>query len=184
MIYKHNNKKAENLLKDILEFCVNNGYPKEFCSDNGPEFKNLKMIQLCEREGITYINGVPYNPHVQGTVKRFHYTIKKYLGKEFINNGCKKLDFDEVRLRVINFYNNKVHRMLGITPFEASKLTDIDEINKINEIKNKEFNKINNKRTYLQDNDTCLLNPKLILVGKNTLIPNFVKKGKVEKNSC
>ncbi len=133
------------------------------------------MIQLCEREGITYINGVPYNPHVQDSVERFHYTIKKYIGKEFINNGCKQLNFDEVRILVINFYNNKVHRMLGITPFEVSKLTDIDEIKKINEIKNKEFNKINNKRTYLQDNDTCLLNPKLILVGKNTLIPNFVK---------
>ena len=38
--------------------------------------------------------------------------------------------------------------MLGITPFEASKLTDIDEINKNDKIKNKEFNKINNKRTY------------------------------------
>ena len=77
MIYKHNNKKAENLLKDILEFCVNNVYPKEFCSDNGLEIKNLKMIQLCEREEITYINGVSYNPNVQGTVERFHYTIKK-----------------------------------------------------------------------------------------------------------
>ena len=140
--------------------------------------QNLKIIQLCEREGITYINGVPYNPHVQGTVEIFHYTIKKYLGKEFINNVCKKLDFDEVRLRVINFYNNKVYRMLGITPFEAPKLTDIDEINKINEIKN---NKINNKRTYLQDNDTCILNPKLILVGKNTLFLILLKKEKLKK---
>ena len=40
MIYKANDKKADNLIKDILEFCVNNSFPKEFCLDNGPEFKN------------------------------------------------------------------------------------------------------------------------------------------------
>ena len=39
MIYKANDKKADNLIKDILEFCVNNSFPKEFCSDNGPNFK-------------------------------------------------------------------------------------------------------------------------------------------------
>ena len=35
MIYAENNKKAENLIEHILEFCLYNGFPKEFCSDNG-----------------------------------------------------------------------------------------------------------------------------------------------------
>ena len=87
MIYGVNNKKSENLIKNILEFCANNSFPKEFCSDNGPEFKNSKLNEICEKEGITYIHGIPYNHHSQGTVERFHYTIKKYLGKEYINNG-------------------------------------------------------------------------------------------------
>ena len=39
MIYKANDKKADNLIKDILEFCINNSFPKEFCSDNGPNLK-------------------------------------------------------------------------------------------------------------------------------------------------
>ena len=47
MIYPLNNKKAENTIKYIREFCINNGYPKEFCSDNGLEFKNTKLIDLC-----------------------------------------------------------------------------------------------------------------------------------------
>ena len=91
------------MIKDILDFCANNSFPKEFCSDNGPEFKNSKLNEICEKEGITYIHGIPYNPHSQVTVERFHYTIKKYLGKEYINNGYKKLDFDAVRIKVINF---------------------------------------------------------------------------------
>ena len=35
------------------------------------------------------------------------------------------------------------------------------------------------KKKFLEINSTYLLNPKLILIGKITLIPNFVKKGKI-----
>ena len=71
---------------------------------------------------------MPYNPRSQGTVERFHYTIKKYLGKEYINNGYKKLNFDSVRIKIINFYNNKVHKLIGMSPMEASKITDKETI--------------------------------------------------------
>lgn len=40
MINKQNDKKAINIIPNILEFCVNNSFEKEFVSDNGPEFKN------------------------------------------------------------------------------------------------------------------------------------------------
>ena len=181
MIYAENNKKADNLIKHILEFCMYNGFPKEFYSDNGPEFKNSKFSELCVKEGITYIHGIPYIRHSQGTVERFHYTIKKYLGKEYINNSYKKINFENISLKIINVYNNKKHRLIGMSPNDASAIKDIDTINKINELKKKEFDKINKKRTYLQKGDTCLLNPKFLLIGKNTLIPNFIKKGKIQK---
>lgn len=120
MIYKANDKKQDNL--NILEFRVNNSFPKGFCQDNGPEFKNLKLNKICEREGITYIHGILYSPYFQGIVERFRYTIKKYLGKEYINKGYKKLDFDSVSIKIINYYNNKKHRLIGIIPMEASKI--------------------------------------------------------------
>ncbi len=65
-----------------------------------------------------------------------------------------------------------------MTPIEASKITDEETINKINDLKKAEFENINKKKTYLEINSTYLFNPKLILIGKNTLIPN-VKKGKI-----
>ena len=49
---------------------------------------------------------------------------------------------------------------------QTSKITDIDEIKRINEIKVKEFGRINKKRSFLKINDTCLLNPKFIIIGK------------------
>ena len=68
-----------------------------------------------------------------------------------------------------------------MTPIEASKITNEESIKKINELKEKEFERINKKRTYLENNSTCLLNTKFILVAKNTLIPNFVKKRKIQE---
>ena len=56
MIQRSNDKKLENLIKDILEFYVINSIPKEFCSDNGPEFKNSKLNEICKKEGMTYVH--------------------------------------------------------------------------------------------------------------------------------
>ena len=83
----------------------------------------------------------------------------------------------DLKLLIIN--NNKKHRILGMSPNEAYKLTDPDKINEINEKKNQLYTKINSKRTYLNVNETCLLNPKFLKLGKRTLISNFVKKGKI-----
>jgi len=73
-----------------------------------------------------------------------------------------------------------VHRLLGSTPNLAYKITDNNKINELNKIKTKKFEKINNKRNYLEVNDTCLLNPKLSIIGKNTIISNRVKKLKFD----
>ena len=60
----------------------------------------------------------------------------------------------------------------------SSKIKNENDINKVNKIKENEFNKINLKRTYLETDNRCLLNPNFILIGKSTLIPNYIKKGK------
>ena len=91
------------------------------------------------REGIRYIHGLPYNPNAQDTIERIHYTIKKYLAKEYVNNNYKELNFEEVRIKVIKFYHNKKLRIIRISQNEASKITDLGEIEKINAIKEKLF---------------------------------------------
>ena len=84
MIYKLNDKKSDAIIQYISEFCANNTFPEEFCSDNGPEFKNSKLNDICEKEGITFILGIPYNPHSQGTVERFPFKLLKYIWEKNI----------------------------------------------------------------------------------------------------
>ena len=74
MIYKLNDKKSDTIIQYILEFCANNTFPKEFCSDNGPEFKNSKLNDICEKEGITFIHIFPI------------ILIHKVLWKDFLLN--------------------------------------------------------------------------------------------------
>ena len=84
---------------------------------------------------IKFMQGSPHSPHNHGIIERFNYTITKYLSKEFLANNNNKLDFNEVRFKIINYYNNKKHRILGMSPNEAYKVTDPDKINEINEKK-------------------------------------------------
>ena len=65
-------------------------------------------------------------------LKQFNYSIKKYLSKEFISNKSSKLDF---QFKIINYYNNKIHRILGMSPNDAYKITDKDKIREINKKK-------------------------------------------------
>ena len=75
------------------------------------------------------------------------------MAKEYITNGYQELNFPSVRIRIINFFNNKKYWLNGMNPNEASKLTNENDIKKVNAIKEREFNKINIKSTYLEANN-------------------------------
>ena len=76
MIYKLNDKKSDTIIQYILEFCANNTFPKEFCSDNGPEFKNSKLNDIWEKEGITFIHIFPIIPIHRVQLKGFIIQLK------------------------------------------------------------------------------------------------------------
>ena len=78
-------------------------------------------------------------------------TLLKNTQPKNISNNYKKLNYNETRIKVINYYNNKIHLMLGVSPNTAAKITNIEKINNINAIKTKEFSKINNKINYIKD---------------------------------
>ena len=88
MMNKKQDKTLEAIIKVILEFYFQNGFPNELVSDNRPESKNTHLNSIYQKEEIIFIHGLPYNPNTQDMIERFHYfhyTIKKYLGKKYIN---------------------------------------------------------------------------------------------------
>ena len=94
---------------------------------------------------------MPFNPHSQGAIERFNYTIKKYLAKEYIANGAKNLKFNNIKNKVINFYNNKFHRLIGISPNEAYKKLMLKKLIELIILKLNYLRKIIKKGIFLKE---------------------------------
>ena len=80
------NKDAKNILQNLKLFFEFNGFQKELGSDNGREFKNKLIENYLNEKNIDYIHGMPYNPHSQGVVERFHKTINDLLYAKYLDN--------------------------------------------------------------------------------------------------
>ena len=46
------------------------GFPKKLRSDNGGEFKNKNMENVCQTHKIKFVHSAPGNPSAQGQVER------------------------------------------------------------------------------------------------------------------
>ena len=77
-------------LKDISSVSVANalfeifsrlGFPKEILSDQGTQFNSELMKQFHQLCGCKGIRTSPYHPQANGTVERFHGTLKSMLAK-------------------------------------------------------------------------------------------------------
>jgi hypothetical protein len=92
---------------------------KKMRSDNGSEFKNTRIDELCDEYGIRHQFSAKYTPQSNGLVERKNrtlidmarsmlseYNISHYFWAEAINTAC--------------FYNNRLycHQFLEKTPYE------------------------------------------------------------------
>jgi transposase InsO family protein len=111
-----------NSLKKIM-FTYGVGPPVELQSDNGKEFVNELMTNLCSTNGIKEIHSLPYSPNVQGVVERQNLTIGRMFVKHRENQLVKGLPFNWADADVISAvnwqYNTQFHTSIEMTPFEC-----------------------------------------------------------------
>ena len=84
----------------------------------------------------------------------------QYIG----NDRMFSLNYDKIKIKIINFHNNKIHRIIGMSPNEVAKINNENDIIRLNNLKDKEFEKINRKRIYIKINDTCIINKNFYLL--------------------
>ena len=106
-------KDADVITEILQNLFFNEGIWKTLHSDNGKEFKNSKVAQLCEKLKIKQIFGRPRHPQSQGKVERFNQTLKLRLRKT-LNNNKKWIG---VYKEVVYEYNNSTHRSTKQKPF-------------------------------------------------------------------
>jgi hypothetical protein len=124
--------KTANTVKNAFENVFNqypDRIPKKLYTDNGTEFYN-KIFQnfLDDNEIEIYSTfnqpdersqGPSHNP----VIERFNRTLKTLMWKEFTIQGNQK--WLEILPIIVEKYNNKIHRTIGMSPEEASNHPEI-----------------------------------------------------------
>ena len=90
---------------------------KNIQSDNGKEFFNKHFSVLMNRHKINHYH--TFSTTKAAIVERFQRTLKHWLFREFSAQGNYR--WLEILPKLINKYNNKVHRSIGMKPNQVNK---------------------------------------------------------------
>jgi hypothetical protein len=103
--------------------------PKKLYVDNGSEFYNKTFLDFLKHNNIEIYStfnqpdersqGPSHNP----VIERFNRTLKNFMWKEFTIQGNQK--WLKILPKILNFYNHKIHRTIGVSPEEASDNPEI-----------------------------------------------------------
>jgi len=117
------NKSAESVAYELQNIYLNEGGPKIISSDNGPEFINEKMAELCLRFNIEQRKTREYYPQANGQVERVNKTLKDmiyaYLAQYDTKNYIAQLQF------LVFNYNSAKHSTTKYTPFQLHRHRDV-----------------------------------------------------------
>jgi len=82
-------KSGNEVERELRKLFYQIGPCKILQSDNGTEFKNSKIANLCSEFNIKHIFGRPNHPKSQGQVERFNQTITRSISKMLFNEDEK-----------------------------------------------------------------------------------------------
>ena len=91
--------------------------PQKILADRGSEIKNHLMKQFCKNNKITLLHSDNF-VHAP-FVERFNRTLKNLMYKYMTSQETDR--FIDVLPALVKTYNNREHRMIGMSPAEAEK---------------------------------------------------------------
>lgn len=105
-------------------FTSSNRSPKNLQSDDGTEFFNIHFQKLMSEFGINHYSS--FSVMKAATVERFNRTLKTWLWPEFHLRGSRK--WYDILSRIMDRYNSKIHRTIGVAPNRVTKSVERDLI--------------------------------------------------------
>lgn len=112
------NKSAETVLNAVTDIIKkNHRSPGKIWVDKGSEFYNKDFLKWTKTENIVVYS--TYGESKSVVVERFIRTLKEMITQYFTKTNSR--DWVKILPIVVQTYNNRVHRTIGMTPTEASK---------------------------------------------------------------
>lgn len=115
------NKTAQCVEVAFQDLIFKYGAPKFLQTDNGTEFKNTCINDLCNQYNIRMIHGRPRHPQSQGIVERLNQTISRYLQKNLYDETTGQVRnkrWIDILSRLVYQYNISIHSSHQKSPFE------------------------------------------------------------------
>ena len=132
-------KDASTVTETIEKWFKKIGNPDKIITDQGLEFKNKWMEDLCRRRAITHHMTSTEHHEGNGRVERLLRTIRELYRKDTED----KSDMTTKIAKLINCYNNSKHTGTGVSPAEAWETDSKTLKNKERSVYEKKFKKKN-----------------------------------------
>lgn len=111
------NKSTPEVVRALMRYFSFYGIPKKISSDAGTEFNNELLKEFLSLHNIELHIGTPNNPNSMGLIERFHSTITEIYRLAKYERKCT--DAASVMTYSVMAYNNTIHTVTGLTPFEV-----------------------------------------------------------------
>jgi len=115
-------KEPETIIDAIDKLWINGGGmgpglpERAFFSDNGGEFVNQKLLNLCQAEGITLIKTASYSPQMNGLNERNHGVVDLMVEK--IRRDEPRMSMQEAVNQAAWAQNTIINHQRGFSPFQ------------------------------------------------------------------
>ena len=108
--------------EDVVQAYINRVYShfggsEKVLTDNGTEFKNRLINEVCEQLGVKHkIYSPPYRPQSNGRIESFHYFLKAYITKH-ITPQVERDDVVPLACTTYNFLPNEYSKKKPILSY-------------------------------------------------------------------
>ena len=99
----------------LRETLARYGLPQKVVSDNGTVLVSKELVSFFEHLGITHIRTSNYHPESNGTIKRFHSTLKYRINRILHERG---VEFETAMDKALYDIRGTPSSVTGVTPFQ------------------------------------------------------------------
>ena len=113
--YKVKDKRAITITKCLYDnYFRHYGFPQHLLSDQGTEFCNAILNEMCIYLNIKKLCTSPYHPQTNGAVERVHQTLEQMIAK-LDNKRCRK--WPKHLSSITPTYNSTRSQVMGYSPY-------------------------------------------------------------------